>query len=409
MRLSYIILIFISLNLVYADDQILEVITKLNSENTDLEINVDELLNPNSSMPNQQAPVTVKDSPASDLTAPKISLPDINTTNSDTSPSISVPTINIPSSLPVTEPATNETPKAIIEPVITKELPPSNIISSPKSPGSSSTVINIAPKAESENSTPETRADQIQPSIQIPKAISPTLAPKPNENIDDIIIPTSPQQDLPVSNTIAAPKAVPTKTTQTDKPSNTPPIFEGLLPKENNKNSKTPDNKNQTSEYQVVIKPEQLWEGSFMFTKDEQDEMLIALSNFISGMTKIKSDSDTPTKVVKKNKVSYTITLRSIMYINSENWTIWINNSRISSKDKSKSNNEFKILKVEPKKISIELVLNDDMDLPDMLTLHQGHGLFTAPVEYRIGDKKVKFDISPNQIFNSKTMTINDL
>ena len=44
-----------------------------------------------------------------------------------------------------------------------------------------------------------------------------------------------------------------------------------------------------------------------------------------------------------------------------------------------------------------------------MLTLHQGHGLFTAPVEYRIGDKKVKFDISPNQIFNSKTMTINDL
>lgn len=238
----------------------------------------------------------------------------------------------------------------------------------------------------------------------------PDTAGEHEKIINGNIIPQTPVPQTPAPSIPSIPDINDTPSNTTDKPNSisNETIQEEIIKKIEEKSN------NKESTYNIDVALEDLWKDSIMFSKQDIDLMNAAIYHFRYGHTNIPDIAVTPqhpgidinsgldiTPTNTKRKVS--IYLKSILYINENQWAVWINNQKITSDNAASGKHGFRILDVQPSRITLRLPLDDNMELPASISTTYG-----IPVNYKHGDKEVTFSLHTNQTFNASDMTIID-
>ncbi len=126
-----------------------------------------------------------------------------------------------------------------------------------------------------------------------------------------------------------------------------------------------------------------------------------SLKNGLSEAEKLKIEQEKKEQEKSENSKKSYIYLASIMYSSKDDWTVWINNSKITSQNNSLQN-EFYIKKISPDKAQILWTLS----LSKWRILAGKNAESTAPNLNSKNLVEINLDLKPNQTFVMKLNTV---
>ena len=189
-------------------------------------------------------------------------------------------------------------------------------------------------------------------------------------------------------------------------------VFDGILNEDVQKKDKI--KKKDSKKSLDIIKSEELWVNSFMFSTQESIDLSAAVNEFVTGISNNKTEE--PNKTAKQNgnnilskitKKDFIIVVNSIVYFSKDKWSIWINKKKYTNDDSLNSEEGFDILEISPSKVRIKLYITQKIVTPENVVLSSNKKIPNAKIiKYNPGDDYVEFDLYPNQKFSSEKMQI---
>ncbi|AZL15295.1 hypothetical protein [Rickettsiales endosymbiont of Stachyamoeba lipophora] len=163
------------------------------------------------------------------------------------------------------------------------------------------------------------------------------------------------------------------------------------------------------SEY-YIVNPYDLWNDSLIFTTEEVQGLNEAFKSFLIGTVrsmyaKRTTPQTTPDQKQEEKRIDFKLHLKSILYLNKDTWSIWINNKRFSSSSSSLSDDNLgiKIKKVTPDFIHLVAVIKPNYLIPDIDQIKTG-----AQVSYDKETFEASITLYTNQAFSTKKMTVGE-
>lgn len=264
-----------------------------------------------------------------------------------------------------------------------------------KTSTSKNTIVDISTSTAASNQPSSPTTTPVQPPVSLENTVLEVQKIKLPENHDNANQPPPIPNPAPV---VIAPKPTPTTAVANSSTNQQPG------------SAAEPSNSSNLNARELAIRQrvtrQRNQKTSVMWTTEEFKRINAALQAFSAGAPYERTDeflneNQTDADDKEEDTILYSVYLASLIYISPNNWSIWINNKKISNENAS-DNNEFKIMEITEEYVTIHWQISA---LKWDLILNQaGQSLAETPESEqesgRMQEDVVKiFTLKPNQTY----------